>query len=104
MSLTDFGNLMKQAQQIQEGLAQAQQKIERLTVEGSAGGGMVRAVVNGKHELLTLTIDPTVFKEDVELLQDLVIAAVNEAIRNAQKMATEEMTKITGGIKIPGLG
>jgi len=61
-------------------------------------------VVNGKHEVLSLTLDPAVLKEDVELVQDLVIAAVNEGIRNAQQMVAEEMTKVTGGLKIPGLG
>ena len=104
MSLGDIGNLMKQAQQLQERLAQVQEAVARRTVEASAGGGMVKAVVNGKHEVLSLTIDPAVLKEDVELVQDLVVAAVNEGIRNAQKMVAEEMTKATGGLKIPGLG
>ena len=104
MSLGDFGNIMKQAQQLQERLAQVQEAVARRTVEASAGGGMVRVVVNGKHEVLTLTLDPAVLKEDVELVQDLVVAAVNEGIRNAQKMVADEMTKATGGLKIPGLG
>jgi DNA-binding YbaB/EbfC family protein len=104
MSLGDIGNIMKQAQQLQERLAQVQEAVARRTVEASAGGGMVKAVVNGKHEVLALTIDPAVLKEDVELVQDLVVAAVNEGIRNAQKMVAEEMTKATGGLKIPGLG
>jgi len=103
MSLGDLGNIMKQAQQLQERLSQVQDTIARRTVEGSAGGGMVKAVVNGKHEVLSLTIDPAVLKEEVELVQDLVLAAVNEAIRNAQKMVAEEMTRVTGGLKIPGL-
>jgi DNA-binding YbaB/EbfC family protein len=104
MSLGDLGNIMKQAQQLQERLSQVQEAVARRTVEASAGGGMVRVVVNGKHEILSLTLDPTILKEDVELVQDLVIAAVNEGIRNAQKMVTEEMTKATGGLKLPGLG
>ncbi|MBI3766948.1 MAG: YbaB/EbfC family nucleoid-associated protein [Deltaproteobacteria bacterium] len=104
MSLGDLGNIMKQAQQLQERLSQVQDTVARRTVEASAGGGMVRVVVNGKHELLSLTLDPAVLREDVELVQDLVIAAVNEGIRNAQKMVAEEMTKATGGLKIPGLG
>ena len=99
-----FGNIVKQAQQLQERLSQVQDTVARRTVEASAGGGMVKVVVNGKHELLSLTLDPAVLKEDVELVQDLVIAAVNEGIRNAQKMVAEEMTKVTGGLKIPGLG
>jgi len=104
MSLGDLGNIMKQAQQLQERLSQVQDAVARRTVEASAGGGMVKVVVNGKHEVLSLTLDPTVLREDVELVQDLVIAAVNEGIRNAQKMVAEEMTKATGGLKIPGLG
>ncbi len=104
MSIGDLGNIMKQAQQLQERLSQVQDTVARRTVEASAGGGMVKVVVNGKHELLSLTLDPAVLKEDVELVQDLVIAAVNEGIRNAQKMVAEEMTKVTGGLKIPGLG
>ena len=104
MSLGDIGNIMKQAQQLQERLAQVQDDVARRTVEAAAGGGMVRVVVNGKHEILSLTIDPTVLKEDVELVQDLVLAAVNEGLRGAQRMIAEEMTKVTGGLKIPGLG
>ena len=100
----NLGNIMKQAQQLQERLSQVQDAVARRTVEASAGGGMVKVVVNGKHEVLSLTLDPTVLREDVELVQDLVIAAVNEGIRNAQKMVAEEMTKATGGLKIPGLG
>jgi DNA-binding YbaB/EbfC family protein len=103
-SLGDLGNIMKQAQQLQERLSQVQETVARQTVEASAGGGMVKVVVNGKHEVLSLTIDPSVLKEDVELVQDLVLAAVNEGIRNAQKMVADEMTKATGGLKIPGLG
>ena len=104
MSLGDIGNIMKQAQQLQERLSQVQDTVARQTVEASAGGGMVKVVVNGKHEVVSLTIDPSVLKEDVELVQDLVLAAVNEGIRSAQKMVADEMTKATGGLKIPGLG
>jgi nucleoid-associated protein EbfC len=103
MSLGDLGNIMKQAQQLQERLAQVQDDVARRTVEAAAGGGMVKVVVNGKHELLAITIDPAVLKEDVELVQDLVLAAVNEGLRSAQRMVAEEMTKVTGGLKIPGL-
>jgi nucleoid-associated protein EbfC len=104
MSLGDIGNIMKQAQQLQERLAQVQDDVARRTVEAAAGGGMVKVTVNGKHELLAITIDPSVLKEDVELVQDLVLAAVNEGLRSAQRMVAEEMTKVTGGLKIPGLG
>jgi len=104
MSFGDIGNIMKQAQQLQERLAQVQDDVARRTVEAAAGGGMVKVKVNGKHELLAITIDPSVLKEDVELVQDLVLAAVNEGLRSAQRMVAEEMTKVTGGLKIPGLG
>ncbi len=104
MSLGDLGNIMKQAQQLQARLSRVPDTVAQRTREAAAGGGRVRVVVNGKHELLSLTLDPAVLREDVELVQDLVIAAVNEGIRNAQKMVAEEMTKVTGGLKIPGLG
>jgi nucleoid-associated protein EbfC len=99
----DIGNLMKQAQQLQERLSQVQESVARRTVEASAGGGMVKVTVNGKHEVLALAIDPAVLKEDLDLIQDLILAAVNEGIRNAQKMVADEMTKVAGGLKIPGL-
>lgn len=104
MSFGDIGNIMKQAQQLQERLAQVQDDVARRTVEAASGGGMVKVKVNGKHEVLAITIDPAVLKEDVELVQDLVLAAVNEGLRSAQRMVAEEMTKVTGGLKIPGLG
>jgi DNA-binding YbaB/EbfC family protein len=74
------------------------------TVEGSSGGGMVNIVMNGKQEILSVRIDPEVVnREDIEMLQDLIVAAVNEAIRKSQEMMQEEMKKITGGLNIPGL-
>ena len=100
----DLGGILQQAQQLQERLAQVQDDVARRTVEAAAGGGMVKVVVNGKHEVLSIAIDPAVLKEDVELVQDLVLAAVNEGLRSAQRMVAEEMTKVTGGLKIPGLG
>ena len=93
--------LMKQAQQMQD---QMQRQMASINVEGTAGGGMVKAEMSGNKELLAITIDPSVLKEDVELVQDLVLAAVNEGLRSAQRMVAEEMTKVTGGLKIPGLG
>jgi nucleoid-associated protein EbfC len=99
-----LGDIMKQAQELQERLGQVQEQAAAKTVEASAGGGMVTAVVSGRLEVVGLRIDPDVFKSgDREMLQDLVIAAVNQAIRQAQEMMAEEMKKITGGLKIPGL-
>jgi DNA-binding YbaB/EbfC family protein len=102
----DLGGLLKQAQALQEKLASAQQDLATKKVEGTAGGGMVTAVVNGRLEVVSISIDPTMLeKPDREMLQDLVVAAVNAGIRAAQKMMGEEMGKLTGGlgIKLPGM-
>jgi len=95
---------MKQAKKLQERMAQLQEQLALKTVEASAGGGMVTVRVNGKHELVSLKIDREVVNpDDPEMLQDLIIAAVNEGVRKAQEMAAAEMAKITGGLSIPGL-
>ncbi|MGO9137779.1 MAG: YbaB/EbfC family nucleoid-associated protein [Syntrophales bacterium] len=100
----NFGNIMKQAKKMQEKIASIQAELESKTVEATAGGGMVTVVVNGKFEILSLKIDKEVVNpEDVDMLEDLIMAAVNEGIRKAQEMATAEMSKITGGFNIPGL-
>jgi len=99
-----MGNIMKQAQVMQKRMAQLQQELEERRIEASAGGGMVTAVVSGKQQLISLVIDPkAVDPNDVEMLQDLVVAAVSEALKQSQKLAQEEMGKITGGMNIPGL-
>ncbi|MCK4690185.1 MAG: YbaB/EbfC family nucleoid-associated protein [Desulfuromonadales bacterium] len=99
-----LGNIMKQAQQMQAKIARVQQELESKEVEATAGGGMVAARVNGKQELLSLTIEKDVVDpEDVEMLQDLVLAAVNEAIKQSQEMIKQEMSKVTGGMNIPGM-
>ena len=100
----DMGKLMKQAQQMQAKMMRVQEELESKTVEATSGGGMVTAVVNGKHELVSLKIEKDVVDPaDIEMLQDLVVAAVNEGVRKAQEMAQEEMSKLTGGLNIPGL-
>lgn len=100
----NIGNIMKQAKKIQEKMASMQAELESRTIEATTGGGMVTVVVNGKFEILSLKIEKEVVNpEDVEMLQDLIIAAVNEGIRKAQEMASAEMAKITGGFNIPGL-
>jgi nucleoid-associated protein EbfC len=100
-----LGNIVKQAQALQERLAKVQEEAGGRTVEASSGGGMVSVTVSGRLELLSLRIDPQVLQSgDTEMLQDLITAAVNEGIRAAQRMMTEEMSKLTGGLKIPGLG
>jgi DNA-binding YbaB/EbfC family protein len=100
----NFGNIMKQAKKMQEQIGQLQQELEAKTIEAQAGGGMVRIVVNGKFEIVSLKIEKEVVNpEDIEMLQDLIVAAVNEGIRKAQAMASDEMAKITGGLGIPGM-
>lgn len=100
----NIGNMMKQAQKIQERLVKIQGELAGKTVEASSGGGMVTVVVNGSQELVSIKIDPEVINpEEVDMLEDLVVAAVNEGLRKVREMMNEEMSKITGGIKIPGL-
>ena len=97
-------NLLKQAQQLQAQLDKAQQELEAETVVASAGGGVVRVVCTGKQKVLSVTIDPAaVDPDDVEMLQDLVLAAVNESMERAQALADERMSAITGGFKLPGM-
>jgi nucleoid-associated protein EbfC len=99
----NFNTIMKQAKKMQERMGQLQKELETKTVEADAGGGMVRVVVNGKYEIVSLKIEKEVVNpEDIEMLQDLVVAAVNEGIRKSQEMASSEMGKITGGLNIPG--
>jgi len=99
-----FGNLLKQAQQMHTKIAQLQEEMAGKTVEASSGGGMVNIVMNGKQEVLSIRIDPEVVnREEIDMLQDLIAAAMNEAIRKSHEMMTEEMKKITGGLSIPGL-
>jgi nucleoid-associated protein EbfC len=100
----NFNTIMKQAKKMQERMASLQKELETKTVEAQSGGGMVRVVVNGKYEIVSLKIEKEVVNpEDIEMLQDLIAAAVNEGIRKAQEMGSSEMAKITGGLNIPGL-
>ena len=99
-----IGNLMKQARQMQDKMAQLQEEMAGRTVEASAGGGMVRVVANGAGEVVSVKIDPqAVDPDDVEMLEDLVRAACNEASRKGRDMMSEQMKKLTGGLPIPGL-
>lgn len=101
--MQNFNTIMKQAKKMQERMASLQKELEIKTVEAQAGGGMVSVVVNGKYEVVSLKIEKEVVNpEDIEMLQDLIAAAVNEGIRKAQEMASSEMAKITGGLNIPG--
>ncbi len=99
-----MGNLLKQAQEMQARLAQIQEGLARRTVEASVGGGMVRVTVNGQLVLSSIKVEPAVINpQEKEMLEDLILAAVNEGLRRAREMASEEMSKLTGGFKIPGL-
>jgi hypothetical protein len=102
--MKNLGNIMQQAKKIQERLATIQEEMANKTVEATAGGGMVTVVANGKQEVVSIRIEPEVVNpDDVDMLQDLVLAAVNDALRKAQEMMANEMSKVTGGMKIPGL-
>lgn len=102
--MKDLGKLMKQAQQMQERLAEMQARLAEKTVETASGGGMVTIVMNGKHEVVSLKIDPEVVNpSDVEMLEDLVMAAFNEARAKVDDMVRSEMSALTGGLPIPGL-
>jgi len=99
-----MGNMMKQVQQMQAKMEKMQAEMAEKEVEGTAGGGMVKVLINGKNEVLSVTIDPEVVdKEDVEMLQDLVAAAINQAYQKVQEMQSEMMSGITGGMNIPGM-
>ncbi len=99
MAKPGLGNIMKQAQQMQAKMQQVQEELKNKHVEGSAGGGMVTAVANGLGALVRIRIEPEVVdKDDVEMLEDLIVAAVNQAAENAKNMASEEMAKVTGGL------
>ncbi len=100
----NMNSMIKQAQKMQEEMLKAQEELADKTVEASVGGGAVSAKVNGKKELIELTISPdAVDPEDIEMLQDMVMSAVNEALRKADEAATQSLSSITGGMKIPGL-
>jgi DNA-binding YbaB/EbfC family protein len=105
MSKKMMGNLMRQAQEMQQKLAALQEQAARVEVSASAGGGMVTATANGKQEITALAIDRSVVNpDDVEMLQDLIVAAIAEAQRKSRERMAEEMQAITGGLSLPGMG
>ena len=100
-----MGNLQRMAMQMQQEMARVQAELETATVDGSAGGGAVRATVTGKQDLISLIIDPSaVDPDDVEMLQDLVMTAVNDALKGSRDLAEQRMGAVTAGLRIPGLG
>lgn len=102
--MSKMGGMMKQVQKIQQKMIQLQEQLENRRVEGSAGGGMVTVVANGRQEILEIKINPEVVNpNEVEMLEDLILAAVNQARQRAQEMMNEEMNQLTGGLQLPGL-
>jgi len=105
MSKGMFNDMMKQAKKMQEKIGKIQEESRGKNVEASSGGGMVTVTANGAMEIVSIKIEREVVNpDDIEMLQDLVVAAANEALRRAQQMVNEEMGKVTGGLNIPGLG
>jgi DNA-binding YbaB/EbfC family protein len=102
--MPNMGNLLKKAQELQEKMAKLQEELGEKTVEASSGGGMVTVVANGKQEIVSIKIDPEVVDaNDVEMLEDLILAAINDALYQAKQMVSDEMSQLTGGVKIPGI-
>jgi DNA-binding YbaB/EbfC family protein len=98
-----LGNILKQAQAMQENLKRAQEELAALEVTGSAGGGMVRVTMTGRHDVKRVEIDANLLKDDKEVLEDLVAAAMNDAVRKVEQAAQEKMARITGGMSLPGM-
>jgi nucleoid-associated protein EbfC len=104
VSMADIQRMVQQAQKAQQELVRVQDELGSVMVDGSAGGGVVKSVVTGKQELVSVTIDPSaVDPDDVDMLQDLIVAAVNDALGNSRRVAEERMSAVTGGLQIPGL-
>jgi len=102
--MKNLGNLMKQAQEMQGKMAELQEKMQAMEITGTSGGGMVEVVINGKGEMRRLTIDKSIVDpEDKEMLEDLIVAAFNDAKEKSEEAMREEMSQVTGGLKIPGM-
>ncbi len=96
-----LGNIMKQAQQMQENMQKAQEEIAKLEVTGESGAGMVKITMTGRHDVKKVTIDPTLLGDDKDMLEDLIAAAVNDANRRVEKMTQEKMSGLTAGMNLP---
>jgi hypothetical protein len=97
-----LGNLMKQAQQVQANLQRMQEELQKMEITGQAGGNMVSVVMNGRHDVKRVTIDPSLLSDDKEMLEDLIAAAVNDAVRQVEKISQEKYQTVTGGFGLPG--
>ncbi len=98
-----LGNILKQAQAMQENLKRAQEELAALEITGSAGGGMVRVTMTGRHSVKRVELNPSLLKDDKDVLEDLVAAAMNDAARKVEQVTQEKMTGVTGGMSIPGM-
>ena len=96
-------NMYKQAQQMQKKMNDIQLELDEMRIEGSSGGGMIKAIVSGKKDLISLDINPDILNEDKDMIEDLILSAVNTALKNAESKSQEKMSSLTGGMKIPGL-
>ncbi|MDT8453002.1 MAG: YbaB/EbfC family nucleoid-associated protein [Gammaproteobacteria bacterium] len=97
-----MGNMMRQAQKMQEEMQKAQEEVANMEAEGQAGGGMVKVVMNGRHELRKVEIDNSLMSDDKEMLEDLLAAAVNDAVRKIEQQSAERMSSVTAGLNLPG--
>ncbi|KTC87311.1 MULTISPECIES: YbaB/EbfC family nucleoid-associated protein [Legionella] len=97
----NLGNLMKEAQKMQQRMQEAQEQLSRLIVEGESGGGMVKVKMNGRHDVIELKINKTLMEEDVEMIEDLTAAAFNDAVRRVEKASKEKISQLTAGLNIP---
>ena len=97
----NLGNLMKEAQKMQQRMQEAQQQLSELTVVGESGGGMVKIEMNGRHDVLKVKVSPSLMDEEIEMLEDLLAAAVNDAVRKVEKVSKEKISQLTAGLNIP---
>ncbi len=100
----NLGNLLKQAQKMQESLQKAQEELAQLEIVGESGGGLVRVTLTGRYEARRVTIDPSLLTDDPDMLEDLIAAAINDAVHKVERTSQEKLSGLTGGMSIPGLG
>ena len=98
----NMNSLLKQAQKMQEDMQKAQEEVANLEVEGQAGGGMVKVVMNGRHEIRKVTLDDSLMQDDKEMIEDLLAAAVNDAVRHVEQVTQEKMSGLSAGLNLPG--
>ena len=97
-----MGNLMKQAQKMQEDMQKAQEEVANMEIEGQSGGGMVKVIMTGRHEIRKVTLDDSLMEDDKEMIEDLLAAAVNDAVRKVEQQTQDKMSGVTAGLNLPG--